>query len=195
MYIFHPIFLVVSIAVCGLVVFLPNPVGNVNVLSTTLCFTILIPDFYILCVMIGFPLLITIIRSIRRKAIKGNDLDMILQDEESRAHFRKYAESEFSVENVLCFDEIQKYKKSPSVDMATNINVTFLAARAPIEVNIQRKAANDILAKMKEGKIEVDLFDGIIKDLMLNMSDTFSRYSVTTEYAAQLRKKEMIAQI
>jgi hypothetical protein len=60
---------------------------------------------------------------------------------------------------------------------------------SPMEANLPRKACQVIFEKLKNGSIpSSDLFDGVEKHILENLSDTYGRFSTSSEYEAYKRR-------
>eukprot|EP01080_Neovahlkampfia_damariscottae_P007878 gene7878-12347_t len=124
------------------------------------------------------------------KKVKQKDFAYQLLEKkniELKKIFRTYAESEFSVENLICFEDVQEYKKIKSFKdkqlKGLMIYHTYLNGDASeLEINVGRKICQEIIAKLQhEPELKQDLFEKIEKQVVINLSDTFQRFFLTIE--------------
>jgi hypothetical protein len=145
----------------------------------------------LLIIDVLFPLVITIINWIRvsfQKKQNTNALEDILNDKESNVLFAKFCKMEFSVENISCWNDVQEFKRTKQG--ALDIYDKYLNGGASVmEVNCQKKTCQAILDNIQKNEITDNLFDAIVKDLMTNLSDTYSRFTMWDEYAAIMAYK------
>eukprot|EP01080_Neovahlkampfia_damariscottae_P004238 gene4238-7575_t len=145
-----------------------------------------------------FVLILTIIQIIRQLICRSQqpkeEIDRILFDRENGGFemFSNFAQDEYSIENVSCWEDIQKYKKSAKEkdqqkmrEIATEMYSKYLnGAESPFEVNVSSKCRKNVKEKLKEeNDLEDNLFDETLAGVKLNLSDTYSRIHVTTEFA------------
>lgn len=106
-----------------------------------------------------------------------------------------YCITEMSIENIYCYDAIQKYKKQrDGVDrriVAIDISYNYLRSDTTTEVNINKKDRDSINELIYNDKVELSpkLFDSIEMTLVMNMSDTVSRFTHSAMYT-QCKKNQ-----
>jgi hypothetical protein len=105
----------------------------------------------------------------------------ILKDPILRASFAAFAKNEWSLENLLVWDDIQSFKKSPSRKKAQRIYKTYLTDDSPRQVNTDRSKVKPIETALDKGNVDADTFKEIEKDAQQNMSDTYSRWKEVKE--------------
>jgi hypothetical protein len=123
-------------------------------------------------------------------------VEALLHDENVYEILLAFAKEEWSAENVLCWGDISKYKKlknrEKKSDMAFHIHEIYLkGASSPLEINIDTKTREAVFASMNSLDFEFhnELFDPISKALVVNLSDTYSRFILTTSYQNYVRNK------
>ena len=157
-------------------------------------------NFAILLIIdVIFPLILTIIIFIiRKKKIDDiNELDDIVNNKESYNLFESYCKSEFSIENLLCYQDIQKYKKSGKE--AYDLYKTYLNGNSSFfEVNVQKKDYSVIHEKINlwrrdriNNPLGLDLFNNVEATVKLNLSDTLSRFILSKEYKEYVHTKKL----
>jgi hypothetical protein len=133
-------------------------------------------------------------KSTVRSAKKKEDpltLQDVLESDIGRYYFKAFAVSEYSIENLLLYEEVLKYtamkdqyihKVSEQLELAKHIVEYYLLDSSPMQVNIQQKLAKSAVEAIeqfeKEEKVDLDsVFDEIISDIKKNcLNDTFARF-------------------
>eukprot|EP01080_Neovahlkampfia_damariscottae_P012325 gene12325-5999_t len=123
----------------------------------------------------------------------GYDLVEFLENDLSRYYLKAFATLEFSVENILICEEVEKFKSlkngknydpTEELAMAKHILEYYLKEGAYMQVNIPVKMAKEVeemiknVEKSKEFDYEFDcIFDAVINDVRSNcIADTFCRF-------------------
>lgn len=146
--------------------------------------------FLLFWTQVLFPLLLTIIAKIRECCGKKVETDVILEllkDPDGNKIFHTFSKQEYSIENISCYDDIQKYKQEndplQKKIMAKQIFDKYCnGSDSELEVNISMKIAIEIKDKMETGEVVKNLFDNLEISIILNLSDTFTRLIFTPEY-------------
>lgn len=152
----------------------------------------------LLIIDVLLPLIITIIELIRTRFKKKMDpISTILNDKVSEQLFYNYCETEFSVENMISYRDIVKYKNEPTEDFAKEVFQKYFNGRdSVLEVNTSRQNCNEISQKLARNEIKPDLFDKVEKDIFMNLSETYTRFVISSDWKAHLNsvktQKELI---
>jgi hypothetical protein len=119
---------------------------------------------------------------------------MMSRDKSLREEFVKFAMKEFSIENIMCFDDILLFESMESEEerksKALEIKELYLTSSSVREVNIGNCKA--LVASINEGVVPVDLFSNVTQILKCNMVDTYSRFIVDPEYENLNEKKSLL---
>lgn len=155
-------------------------------------FGFLVIEFIIYYVYGGNILLITIIKKITqsKKAVDPTSINDVLGNKIANKLITEYAKKEWSQENILVFNEIQKYKVLKfkyKKKRANEIYTTYICYNAPIEINLPYDIQNPLKEKLQSLKDEEEeswnnIFDEIEYEVLKNIKDTFSRFKSTNEY-------------
>lgn len=137
-----------------------------------------------------FPLIITIINTIRGYFVEKNEISDVkryLLQEDLQRLFMNYSQSEFSVENLLCFLDIYKFKNEKNLEqkciLAKGIFNKYLKGNgSEFEINISQRTINETFQQFEDGKVDDELFFHIEGNLFSNIGDTWSRFSLTREF-------------
>jgi hypothetical protein len=100
--------------------------------------------------------------------------------------FITFSRKEWSLENVLLYEDLLKFKKisskEKSKEYAQIIYERYLEINSNLEVNIDEALRFEVLKKIKNDQIDSTIFDSIQFALQLNLLDTFSRLKEETNY-------------
>lgn len=156
----------------------------------------------------GFVLFVTILKTFldccsQKPSMVGEAYLDEINDEQLQSLFRDYLESEFSVENLICYNDIQKYKRETVVankeKLAQDIYSNYFnGSDSTLEVNVDQRSCEIIKKRLDEGlnkafvELENSLFDPCEKTVKTNLYDSFSRFVTTSAYAIwKNREKEL----
>lgn len=152
--------------------------------------------FFMQC---GFALIVTIFKAIVDCFAKKHAPNVIvdtLNDSLAREFFTEFVKNEWASENIVCYDDIQKYKsetKENKKQSAQNIfNLYLNGASSQLEVNVPRSENDKVKQKLESGEeLKDDLFEGIENNVIINLCDNYSRFIKTNEYLSLKKKAEM----
>jgi hypothetical protein len=150
-------------------------------------------ELFIMIVLGSIPLTLAIISFCKRRLqpiIYDSEFDAFINTKKGRELFKKYAKKEWSLENILFFEQVEKYKKIWIFKLANKrakeIVETYVEFNSPLEVNLSaevRKTAKYKVKNFKEFKEGFkNIFDDAIKETKRNMRDTYARIRRTLEY-------------
>jgi hypothetical protein len=169
----------------------------------------IIASFY----LSGFVLIITIIKLTKFKIKEffekrknsltslvsiraSSELLITLRDEELSKKFKKFCESEWSVENYLAYYDVKKYLQKPQEERKIYAEemmiVYFNGSRSELEVNMPQKICSEIRKKIEDGILEDDLFDLSTKIIVANLQDTMSRFQFSIEYETYMNTQKLL---
>lgn len=154
---------------------------------------VIIVEASLLYAVVGNIFLISIIKHItqKRKTIDPTILLEVLNEKKGFELFSNFTKLEWSQENILLYNEIQKYKELVSyrsrAKRSAEIYKTYISSYAPIMVNLPhdvKKRFHDSLNTLKEedSKEWNEIFKTIEGEVLLNMKDSFKRFTSTNEY-------------
>jgi hypothetical protein len=151
-----------------------------------------------------FPLALTLIGILRasctgKKQI-NEEIDKVLLDAEGHAIFVEFAQSEWSMENISCYDDIQRYKneKDPQkrIVLAEEYFIAYFnGQKSPLEVNVSKNVCDDIklaLSEIKDGikdTLPEDLYNVVEGTIKMNLCDTYSRLRLTVVFQRYIDQK------
>lgn len=151
--------------------------------SLTTVFFYLI-NFY----LYGFVCIVTIITNLysacrKKKPTKKEDIERVFDSKELKSYFVEFAKQEWSIENVDIYSDILEYQKSPNVDDANKIYSKYLAGKdSPCEVNVSQALCLEIRKNIDDENITNTLFDNVRSAILLNLTDTYSRFIFTSKF-------------
>jgi len=160
------------------------------------------------------PLVITIISFIinlfLEEEVEENVLEKLLRDPKGHDLVEAHLKKEYSVENLYCWDDIEKYKnlgkedvtlKSLTEDVKRRGYLAIHAKRicdkyfngdkSLMELNVQKKDTDFLWRKLKHKKADLEFFDKILQAVKVNLSDSYSRIVLTREYKQYVAEKEV----
>jgi hypothetical protein len=110
-----------------------------------------------------FPLVITIIvyfRVLCAKKGKHDEFEVMFKNQELREIFARFSKKEFSIENYLCWNELNEYLTTTKREAkADHIFATYLnGEKSVMEVNLDRKTCSAVHAKSKQKSLGMTCF-------------------------------------
>jgi hypothetical protein len=109
--------------------------------------------------------------------------------------FEEYCKSEFSSENLLCYQQLGEYKKKlenctsiiEAHTLAKDIYEVFVQEGTLMEVNVPDKVRLKYANLMQNTEVSKEaiaqIFDELEYELLLNLSDSFMRFQFTPSFA------------
>lgn len=122
----------------------------------------------------------------------------VLNDSFKRKYFKIYCAKEFSMENILFWEIVMKFKETKELKkrylLADEIFNSFLNDDSALNINTSKILINKTMVNYQKQKnkgiCEPDLFDEIRKDVQFGvMKDTFFRFERTPLYKEMLVAK------
>jgi hypothetical protein len=166
-------------------------------------------DFSIVFMQTGFPLIITIItalkwivvKKIQKKKVSASEFDNFFVDQTKYNLLKEFAEKEMSIENVECYKDILNYQKLTTIkkriEFAKRLNQTYFnGISSPLEVNLPGSALSKYASNYAAETFEKgNLFNEISDKIVENISDTYSRLIISSEYTNYLAKSKYMNEI
>jgi hypothetical protein len=130
-----------------------------------------------------------LVRLFRKKKPALDQLEKVINDPTLSEMFEKWCEKEYSIENLSAFKDIMEFKKTRNDPL--NIYFKYLNGGSSVmEINISKKTCHAVYEKLKTGDFDSTLFDEIEGGVRINLSDTFSRFSVSYAYEKYVLMKK-----
>jgi hypothetical protein len=137
-----------------------------------------------------FGLIVVCIQKIQsnRKTIVYDSLfEALIKDKKGNEIFKSYSTSEWSMENILYFEDVEKYKNCATFKLAkrraAEILKNYVVQGSPLEINISGEIRKTLLKKLNnldEFEFEyLTIFDKSMEEVKRNMRDTLSRIPQT----------------
>jgi hypothetical protein len=154
--------------------------------------------FFMQC---GFVLIMTLIKAliglICRKPKKKGAMAEWIKNEDRKKLFIEFLEKEWSVENMQCYDQCHKFLKiidpEEKLDCARKLYMTHLSGKkATLEVNVPNSITQEIRTKLYALQITDDLFDRLLGEIVMNLNDSFARFTVTIAYSQAQNRQDLI---
>jgi hypothetical protein len=142
-------------------------------------------------------IILYIITIIKLKCVKKEPhmdaLLVVLEDPMLKEEFKTFTKNEFSLENLLCYEDILLFEKLTSEDerklKAEEIKTLYLTGESLREVNIRN--AKNLVEIIENGEITDDLFQFAKNELITNMVDTYSRF-ILDSVVENLQEKQIL---
>jgi hypothetical protein len=100
----------------------------------------------------------------------------ILQDDDYRKYFKSHLRTEFSVESVLFFEDVQIFSKIESdqerFSKAEEICQSYLYETSPLEINVGGDLKINLSTILKESKLLGEIDETIFDEICKHVSDT-----------------------
>ena len=112
---------------------------------------------------------------------KQIELMDVLEKKSFLKFFKLFATKEYSVENVVFYEEVQTYKKITD-EKKKKIRIdqmmsTFFDSDSMHEINTSKKLITSLKEEIEKNNFSDDFFDSILTDVIqTNLSDTFQRF-------------------
>jgi hypothetical protein len=133
-----------------------------------------------------------IIRKLKKEEIESKD-DFVskLNNPEIFDLFYNFARLEWATENALCYQDIQQFKKNPTLEKAQSIYSMYCNGRlSELEINVTVSTCTDVYKIIQSGNVNPEMFKIIEDQIVSNMRDTFSRFRWTIEYKSYQQSKQ-----
>jgi ABC-type multidrug transport system fused ATPase/permease subunit len=147
---------------------------------------------FALCFVVVFLAMLSFCK--RRKSKKSqifeSEFDVFINTSQGIEIMKTYAQKDWSLENVLFFEDVLNYQKIKSTKYARKrafqILENYIELGSPLKVNLSsnvRKSTKDKVENFVDFKdFHKSIFNDAIKETKLNMEVTFKRIKDTTEY-------------
>ena len=141
----------------------------------------------------SFGLIFALINKIKlllTPTVYETEFDAFINTKKGKEIFKKYAKKEWSLENILFYEDVQKYKNITSFKYAQRrskeICNNFINPGSPLEINLSSHVRRSTQEKVKNIIEYKDgfkiIFDDSIKETKRNMRDTFARILKEEDY-------------
>ncbi|KAG2389460.1 hypothetical protein C9374_014020 [Naegleria lovaniensis] len=136
-------------------------------------------------------------KSVQDNFEEAQEIDTFLLKDDGYKLMEDFSKHEFSTENLLAWDIVQKLKDEKDnqikYDLLMEIHEKFIRTGSEFEINIPsstKKAFEKFVAEVKEKKCEIDFnrIEPLKIEISMNLNDTFSRLSLSEEYNAMVSK-------
>jgi hypothetical protein len=101
--------------------------------------------------------------------------------------FLSYCKKEWSMENLLIYQDIEKYRGITVLEtrknFASEIFHKYLnGSSSPFEVNLDATTIDEVRTNMAQQKFTEDIFNGVRSVVVFNLLDTYQRFVTTFSY-------------
>lgn len=122
----------------------------------------------------------------------------ILDNLQYRSYFKKFCKKEFNDENIICYEEIENFRKIPDGNMrfikAKEIYSLYLKSGSKREINITANPVQKVNEEIQKeenilrekgdyiSNLKIELFDEILNNITTSLIDAYCRFKLTPEY-------------
>ena len=162
----------------------------------------LIENFLYIIYFSGIVVFITILNRIKSCFVKKqtkfiDQLEAIFLNPETKELFIEYARYEFSIENILLYDEIKNYQNLNDKQRSRQANKIFLkylnGEFSELEVNIPKRYTKPVKMHIDSKEIpDWNIFEQILQLTKENLSDTFSRFILSNEMENYTKTRQIV---
>lgn len=146
----------------------------------------------------ALPLILTIVKELflcYKPQSKKPKLLEALNDKDARELFYQFSKSEWSIENLSAWEDIELYIKEKDFqkrkERATQIYYLYLNGNeSRLELNIQSKICKEVFEHIQKAQFDDTLFQKINEVIYDNMCDTFARFEMSRDYVLHKKKTE-----
>jgi len=129
----------------------------------------------------------------QKKPEEHISLQEIMTKKRNLKYFKLFATSQFSVENIIFYEEIELYKQIKDEEeralRADKMIEMFFETDSIYEINTSRRLIIGVIDERENGKSPLDLFDVLMSDVMnSNLSDMHQRF-IFSEYYKEMKQK------
>jgi hypothetical protein len=147
----------------------------------------------------GLPLYVTILTwllSFCHRKKKQSRIEEVFANPELLGYFEEFAKSEYSPENLWLFLEIQKFRQDPDLNLGWHIYNTYLnGGKSELEVNVTMATRKVVKDALHLQGIDQDTFDPVLKEICDNMIDTYSRFTLCSDYIKYMNRTEQFKEL
>jgi hypothetical protein len=146
--------------------------------------------FCLSCFGIIFAILNKIIQKFKPKTYES-DFEAFINTKKGKEIFKKFSKREWSLENILFYEDVQKYENISNVKYAKRrsmeIYKNFIEVGSPLEVNLSGPVRKNLKLKINNFDEFKEFYAGFFadatKEAKRNMRDTFSRIVSSLEFS------------
>lgn len=169
-------------------------------------YLLFLPAFHHVLILTNviFPLVITIykliIHQIYKSKISETQLDIILKNEVSREYLANFAKTEFSLENILCYNDMKKYQEEKNIELrsklASDIYIRYFnGSNSELEVNVSASYCKLLDSDIQANNFSDNLFLELEKQVKVNLSDTYHRFIFSESYKQLVKVQTIFKEI
>eukprot|EP01080_Neovahlkampfia_damariscottae_P002737 gene2737-4146_t len=123
------------------------------------------------------------------------ELEDVLVDKNYLKYFKLFATKEFSVENIVFYEEVIEFRgiedKKKRLERINEMMETFFTSDSIYEINTSRKIISGLKEGMDNENVSSDFFDRVLCDVtQTNLSDTFQRFRFSELYKEMKNEKK-----
>jgi hypothetical protein len=146
----------------------------------------------------GFLLILAMFKSFFSKEQRIDFNESFLNDPELYLLIKHKSEEEWSLENILCYEDIKKFESSSQkerINLMGRIFDLYLKTTSELEVNLPGATLAELSRNRQAlgiGEIPDDFFDLVTKQVLTNIADTYARVLVSPEFYELQSKRKFV---
>jgi hypothetical protein len=150
-----------------------------------------------------YGILVSFLRKIRfkKQTVARTDLEECLNDKDAYKMFKKFASSEWSIENIYFIEDLENLKKETTKksfeNNTNNILKTYIFEDSPLEINISRTNRKNLIVEMKKLKNEnvEEIFRSVENEVYMNLQGSFERFQRTEKYNKWKKNSKRVSKV
>jgi len=168
----------------------------------------------LLLIDVVLPLSITIfsviINLFLEEEVEDSDLMKLLKDPKGRDLFEVFVKKDYTVENFCCWIDIDIFKRLEQEDVTLRsltdskkrggylsihakriCDKYFKGDKSLMEVNVTKKETDLLWRKLKQKKVDSQIFDEVLVSIKLNLLDSYLRFISTAPFKSYQLEQEI----
>ncbi|EFC42154.1 predicted protein [Naegleria gruberi] len=142
-------------------------------------------------VCVSLPVLYSIGKEKKHQESGDTGFERLLKNKKTFDIVLDFARRSYCTESVLCWRDIERYKKSGKGNrkkIALHIVEAYLSLEAPLELNMPKiqERKQELSAIIENGSLELDLFNGIQEHCLHDMIDLMDRLSSANKEISEI---------
>jgi hypothetical protein len=132
------------------------------------------------------------------ETLKEPQLARLLADSKFRLAFEEYCLKEYSIENLVVYNKLDRLKHSNGLSRAAyeELYNTYLSSHAELQINMSSYATKLCVQLLQlpdnVKKITFQDLKPLYDEVVLNLAETFTRFSNTMEYSKYMEMKKVM---
>eukprot|EP01080_Neovahlkampfia_damariscottae_P000265 gene265-6680_t len=155
--------------------------------------TLVVIEWMVLIALTPVGVILSIFAFIKRllqPVVYDSEFEAFIKTKTGKQIFKKYAKKEWSLENILFFEDVEKYQKiwiyKVAKKRATELIKNYIEVGSPLELNLSGDTRRLTKTKVKNFRdykeVYKHIFNDAIRETRRNMKDTYARIIHTNDF-------------